>query len=360
MKLNFFQTIGLADMEKVHSAVIGWMLSENCIAFDKKEKSKLLCQIFGESITTFNTINVRVENHHFDILIVAENEKTGKIYWVIENKVKSSQRERQLDDYVNTLKEIAIGCGKKYCLLSLISETPRCENNVWHCTTYGQLAGYIESILDHANKDAKDYVFICEYYDCIKSLDAALIDFLDNPQLYPNVFNDGSKRKEDKQFESAKGQYAVYIGQNNLETIFQKCYLRTILQQMNIELCNKTTINETHGTALIDYLNYWEDNTHKIESHIQIQNGSFKIFLCNINKTSNKEDFVGNLLPLFKAICEKHDGWKINSPKTKPSLSISLLGKEWYNNPQKDIVVQWKERYKLAMKIQQSIIDKII
>ena len=89
MKLNFFQTIGLADMEKVHSAVIGWMLSENCIAFDKKEKSKLLCQIFGESITTFNTINVRVENHHFDILIVAENEKTGKIYWVIENKVKS-------------------------------------------------------------------------------------------------------------------------------------------------------------------------------------------------------------------------------------------------------------------------------
>ena len=360
MKPNFFQAIGLADMEKVHSAVIGWMLSENCIAFDKKEKSKLLCQIFGESITTFNTINVSVENHHFDILIVTENEKTGKAYWVIENKVKSSQREKQLDGYVDTLTKIAGRSEKKYCLLSLISEKPRCENDVWHCTTYGQLAGYIESALNHANEDTKDSIFIHEYNDCIKALDTALIDFLDNSQSYPNVFTDGSKRKEDKQFGTAKGRYAEYIGQNNLETIFQKCFLGIILQQMDIELCSKTAINETRGTALIDYLNYWEDNTHTIESHIQIQNGTFKVFLCNINNTSNKEVFVRNWVSLFKAICKKHNGWKINPPQTKPSLSISLLGKKWYDNPQRDIVILWKERYKLALEIQQSIIDKII
>ena len=360
MKQNFFQAIGLADMEKVHSAVIGWMLSENCIAFDKKEKSKLICQIFGESITTFNTIDVRIENHHFDILIETENEKSEKTYWVIENKVKSSQREKQLDDYVNTLKDIAGGSEKRYCLLSLISEKPRCEKGVWHCTTYGQLAGYIESALNHANEETKDYIFIHEYHDCIKTLDTALIDFINNSQSYPNVFTDGSKRKEDKKFGMAKGRFAEFIGQNNLETIFQKCFLGIILQQMDIELCSKTAINETRGTALIDYLNYWEDNTHTIESHIQIQNGTFKVFLCNINNAPNKEVFVGNWMPLFKAIFEKHDGWKINSPKTKPSLSISLLGKEWYNNPQKDIVVQWKERYKLALEIQKSIIDKII
>ena len=41
-------------------------------------------------------------------------------------------------------------------------------------------------------------------------------------------------------------------------------------------------------------------------------------------------------------------------------MEKKTIEKEWYNNPQKDIVVQWKERYKLAMKIQQSIIDKII
>ena len=360
MKFNFFQTIGLADMEKVHSAIIGWMLSENCIAFDKKEKSKLICQIFDESITTFNTINVSVENHHFDILIVTENEKTGKVYWVIENKVKSSQREKQLDDYVDTLKKIAGASEKKYCLLSLISEKPRGEKGVWQCTTYGKLAGYIESALVHADENTKDYVFIREYFDCIKSLNAALVDFLDNPQSYPNVFTDGSKRKEDKHFRTAKGRYAEYIGKNNLETIFQKCFLGIILQQMDIEPCGKTAINETRGTALIDYLNYWEDNTHTVESHIQIQNGTFKVFLCNINNTSNKEVFVRNWVSLFKAICKKHNGWKINPPQTKPSLSISLLGKKWYDNPQRDIVILWKERYKLALEIQKSIIDKII
>ena len=129
---------------------------------------------------------------------------------------------------------------------------------------------------------------------------------------------------------------------------------------MDIEPCGKTAINETRGPALIDYLNYWEDNTHTVESHIQIQNGTFKVFLCNINNTSNKEVFVGNWKPLFKAICKNYKDWKINSPITKPSLSISLLGKKWYNNPQKDIVVQWKERYKLALEIQKSIIDNNI
>ena len=360
MNHKFFQALGLADMEKVHSAVIGWMLSENCSAFDKREKSKLLCQIFGESIMSFSSINVGIENYHFDILIVTENEKAEKAYWVIENKVKSSQREKQLDDYVDTLKDIAGGSEKKYCLLSLISEKPRCENGVWHCTTYGQLAGYIESAFKCARKDTKDYIFIHEYYDCIKALDTALIDFLNNPQSYLNVFTDGSKRKIDKQFGTATGRYAEYIGQNHLETIFQKCFLGIILQQMGVELCSKTVINETRGTALIDYLNYWEDNTHTVESHIQIQNGTFKVFLCSINNTPNKEDFMGNWMPLFKTICEKHDGWKINLPKTKPSLSISLLGKEWYNNPQKDIVVQWKKQYKLALEIQKSIIDEII
>ena len=360
MKQNFFQAIGLADMEKVHSSVIGWMLSENCIAFDKKEKSKLLCQIFGESIMTFSTINVWVENHHFDILIVTENEKAEKVYWVIENKVKSSQREKQLDDYTDTLKEIAGNSEKKYCLLSLISEKPRCKNDVWHCTTYGQLADYIESALNHANKDTKDYVFINEYHDCIKSLDTALIDFLNNSQSYPNVFTDGSKRKEDKHFRTAKGRFAEFVGQNNLETIFQKCFLGIILQQMDIELCRKTAINETRGTALIDYLNYRENDNHTIESHIQIQNGTFKVFLCNINNTSNKEVFVRDWMQLFETICDNRKDWHINSPKTKPSLSISFSDKGWYNNPQKDIVIQWKERYKLALEIQKSIIDKII
>ena len=35
---NFFNAIGVADMEKVHSAVIGWMLSDKCERVREKRK----------------------------------------------------------------------------------------------------------------------------------------------------------------------------------------------------------------------------------------------------------------------------------------------------------------------------------
>lgn len=43
MNGSFFDKIGVADMEKVHSAVIGWMFSNDCCALNKQQKSELLC-----------------------------------------------------------------------------------------------------------------------------------------------------------------------------------------------------------------------------------------------------------------------------------------------------------------------------
>ena len=69
---NFFNSIGIADMEKVHSAVIGWMFSDKCEAFGnsgKRVKSKLLCDLFGVPEVEFNTITVYIEAFNIDILI---------------------------------------------------------------------------------------------------------------------------------------------------------------------------------------------------------------------------------------------------------------------------------------------------
>ena len=47
MNGSFFDKIGVADMEKVHSAVIGWMFSDDCCALNKQQKSELLCSLFS-------------------------------------------------------------------------------------------------------------------------------------------------------------------------------------------------------------------------------------------------------------------------------------------------------------------------
>lgn len=354
MKQNIFQAIGLADLEKVHSAVIGWMLSENCNAFNIKAKSELLCKIFGASVSTFNKINVIVEIHNLDILIVTEDDKSEKIYWVIENKIKSSQRKDQLKDYVDSLSKIAGSCNKMYCFLSLISEEPQCKKPKWQCTTYGQLAGYLDDALKYSKDGEKDYIMVSDYLECIKSLDKALKDFLGNPRSYPNVFTDGSKRKEDKEFENVN-----FIGKHTLETIFQKCYLKQILHGLEVELSAETIVNETRGTALIDYLSFIKLPCG-LESHIQIQNGTFKVFLCMQNdKDCSKDVFLEKWFTLFDNLGKKYSSWHINKPKRKPSISLSISNKEWYMSSYTDIVKRWKELYVESKEIQNELVNEI-
>ena len=46
MNGSFFDRIGVADMEKVHSAVIGWIFSDDCNALTNQQKSDLLSCLF--------------------------------------------------------------------------------------------------------------------------------------------------------------------------------------------------------------------------------------------------------------------------------------------------------------------------
>ena len=132
MSNNFFDVIGVADMERVHSAVIGWMLSDQCNAFGtcpdgRRLRSELLQTIFkvkpNKWINSFNTITSFVEWNDLDILIVTEYNNKHQ-YWVIENKVKSSQHSGQLDKYVEFIQKKYPGAEQHFCLLSLIEEKP--------------------------------------------------------------------------------------------------------------------------------------------------------------------------------------------------------------------------------------------
>ena len=74
MNGSFFDKIGIADMEKVHSAVIGWIFSDECKALTNQQKSELLCSLFHVMPSqTFNSFVVEVEHHDIDVLIITDN-----------------------------------------------------------------------------------------------------------------------------------------------------------------------------------------------------------------------------------------------------------------------------------------------
>ena len=370
MSNNFFDVIGVADMERVHSAVIGWMLSDQCNAFGtcpegRRLRSELLQTIFkvkpNKRINSFNTITSFVEWNDIDILIVTEYNNKHQ-YWVIENKVKSSQHSGQLDKYVEFIQKKYPGAEQHFCLLSLIEEKPICSKGItWLNRQYKELSVFLNSKLEQTDNSAKcnkDHVILDEYAACISQLSDAVDQFLNKHTEYINVFTDGAKKKDEKNNDSESGA-ASYISEHGLETIFQKCFLRKIIEECGkefLETFYSFSITETHGTALVDLryttIDFNLYDVQRVSFGIQFQNGSFKIQILgeNDDKTANikTSDFINYW---NKRANERWESdWKVNPSKKNKKPYLSFTQKEswwkaaepWYRNSLNDIVNTWK------------------
>lgn len=357
---NIFNAIGVADMERVHSAVIGWMLSDDCDAFGSVVKSRLLCQLF-ESSRVFSKITVNVEIFNIDILIETEDKNNIKECWIIENKIKSSQHSDQLDKYVRIITERFKVIPEKnhhFCFLTLIDEKPQGDSQQkWKNFTYEKLFAMLAIALGTGNKNHKHWIILNEYAKCIKELNDALSDFLDYPTNYPHVFTDGSKKKDEKDeqylqhISGVSGKYSRYISECGLETIFQKCYLSKLWNEYlkTLNIGEKWEISESRGNAALDiHYSMIEDKStgEKYKTQIEIQNGTFKVQIFqdkDVNKTNQGDYFHNKWKDAFTTVkTNSYPCWQVNSPNSNSAglyLSISKHIEEWWTKEPDEL---WK------------------
>ena len=356
---NFFNAIGVADMEKVHSAVIGWMLSDKCQAFDIKAKSTLLCNLFQENVRVFKTIIVQVEVYNIDILIETEDNLGNKECWVIENKIKSNQHSNQLDKYVNIIEGTALSTQlittkyvnypAHYCFLTLIPESPRGVHYLkWKNLQYKGFLNHLRNALN-SKKNHVDAHILAEYAQCLFEMTSALNDFLEHPKAYPFVFTDGSKKKTQKDMvaieEKSTGQYASYIAECGLETIFQKCLLSQLFNNLPIvknikDWGDNLVIEEWHGTAMFGTgLNNWQKIQNSLKMQIEFQGGSFKVVLISNDIKNYKGNNQGDYNKIFNSfngqwVCcfvNNKGKWTPNTKSNKPRISLTkTIPKNWY------------------------------
>lgn len=359
---NFFNAIGVADMERVHSAVIGWMLSDDCEAFGSVVKSGLLCQLFGEEPSrVFSKIKVNVEVFNIDILIETEDKNDIKECWIIENKIKSSQHSDQLDKYVRIITERFKVIPEKnhhFCFLTLIDEKPQGDSQQrWKNFTYENLYFILANALVTGNKNHKHWIILNEYEKCIKELNDALSDFLDYPTNYPHVFTDGSKKKDEKDEQylqhilGESDKYGRYISECGLETIFQKCYLSKLWNEYLTTTTkeHKWNISESRGNAALDiHYPMIEDKStgEKYKTQIEIQNGTFKVQIFqdkDVNKTNQGDYFQNKWKDAFTTVKKNsYPCWQVNSPNSNSAglyLSISKHIEEWWTKEPDEL---WK------------------
>ena len=374
---NFFNAIGVADMEKVHSAMIAWILdNENDTTFSANqggvnslfstfpiaERSKLLCGMFGLlPERQFKSIKTHVEWNNIDIMIETEEGNGQKEIWVIENKLKSQEHKSNVssdekqkwnineDEIWQTEKYEHIICDNfpndshHYLLLSLGGDVANSSSRCWKSYTYSEL----KDLLSYMNP--KSFVLIKEYTDAISKMTKELETFLNsgnNISKYPHVFQKLTKSAASNANITPEEKYIV---ENRLETIFQKQFLAMIVKKYISTIASIVRYDERNGIAMfIEPIKDIGDYSLSIE----FQGGTFKVGLLhkdyiksnNYVLTQPLYDENRKVYPLFNQLM--NNGWRIakaknrSTGKAKPRIALdkSIVGKgisgKWYCNLQ--------------------------
>ena len=133
---------------------------------------------FGIKTDDKGSLAVKREWEHFDLSIVHETikKKKGKdvkivdnIVAVIENKVKSIPRIKQLDNYNKEIEKVNKDNECKKILLALIDPGFDHNEEGWSCFTYEKYRGFIEDCLTIIENDY-DRCIIEDYYNMIDTL----------------------------------------------------------------------------------------------------------------------------------------------------------------------------------------------
>lgn len=371
---TFFSKIGIADMERVHSAVIGWMLSDECVAFDISTRSKLLNALYGyDTGRRFTKIESFIEWKDIDILLLTEDSEGKKDCWIVENKIKTSQHSNQLVKYNKIIDNDYPNYQKHFAYLTLIGETVLGDSGNWMNVTYHQLVRLLEEN-EQELKDNPDAVILREYYFTIKQLDDAAMRFIAAPQDYANVFTDGCKSKEAKYEQANKNKYkddtGKFIGMNNLETIFQKMYFAQVLKEIlhGSHIKHKSWhVGETRGNAdfAIHFYNYPNpEKENDFHFDISFQAGTFKFAISRSYWSDTSKKNIESVLAWKEDFMELQKAFpeysRFNKAKSRARISISknLKGQyeEWYLMNRDTFTQIVKDEFEIADKMRQCVI----
>lgn len=340
---SFFDKIAVADMERIHSAVLGWMLSDECSALTSAQKLHIINSLFGTNISLAHPrLNAINEYRHFDVYIELYdgNQPQVQHVFIIETKLKSSQHDDQLNKYEQEITDLTT---QHLLFLTLINEPPL--SNTWKSATFLDIVRLLKPNIDN-NSTNKDSVILNEYFITLNNLCNAAKEFMKSPQLYPSVFLDGGLSKEDKAHTTPLGQrpdIMQYISKNNLETIFQKMYYQEVLNDCikKIQGTNDTSIinhriSETRGNAEIGFVIQevpCKDSCKQFCIDLAFQYGSFKFSIAlDYFNTAEAPNNIKKLQPweiIIKESCRPYGYTRNYKPRQRARTSANKKIDNW-------------------------------
>lgn len=197
-KSPMFQ-LSLGSKELFHTNFLYWLSKAEPNAFWR------IMGKFGINADDKGSLVVKREWEHFDLSIVhvtnkQKNRKDGEreivdnIVAVIENKVKSIPRIKQLENYNKEIEKVNKDNECKKILLALIDPGFDHNNEGWSCFTYEKYRGFIEDCLTIIENDYDRCIFE-DYYNMIDTLISFKDEWLRedfSSMKYLDIFKDSS------------------------------------------------------------------------------------------------------------------------------------------------------------------------
>ena len=327
VKLTFFDSVAIANREKIHSQIFEWFF--NNPEFSNEIKTNILVDLFelDKYHKTFEQILCMPEYKSIDFILKADDE-----LFVIENKLKSFQHDNQLKRYETVIDEDeSFLCkGLKHndnlvhlILLSVINE--RSQSGNWKEKTYRNLVDILNNIVPKIDKEVKGFSnnILKEYIKSWENMLKVMDTFLTEHEKCPNVFIKSNKydnymKKFENQYENLTEEY-IKIG--NYEAIFEMALLDKIAKAMNVgkEFGYQIAVSERNGEPLIQFIvKKFKDNENTpYMLGIQFQRNTIKLNYRHLNiddyKKSSKENIPLSILNTFKKIAKENKGFSVRS-----------------------------------------------
>nr|WP_322626054.1 PD-(D/E)XK nuclease family protein [uncultured Flavobacterium sp.] len=332
---TFFDDLMISDSERIHSQVIAWILRIDNGLLPNKQKSIFLKDLFNlkEEVIITNDLEVYTEVRHIDIIV-----KSSSHLFIIENKLKSSEHSLQTTRYSDVVKKEYDFTNTKpvFGFLTLVDDIP--SSKEWVPIAYSKLLVSLKQLT--SSLKGKEAIFAKEYIDTIHKLVFVFSEFTRNPLEFHTVFQDGnkSKHRKDTKYDNPLQEY---IRINQLETIFQKAFFKSIASNVKvpdsqIEI-NGNYVSETRGNALIQIdIAEFEYNKKKFRIGFQLQGNTFKINMAHENYPKSKANVIDvNLLAEFRnSFHLVRLKARFNNPKEKSYTSSSWqMDKQVYETP---------------------------
>ena len=360
MRKTFFERLGIADMEKIHSQIISFIFTDQCDAISNEYKREMLIKLFPNKSDklanlSIDKLNSYTEYNSIDIIIVCETH-----LFVIENKLKSNQHSDQLNTYKNKIQEDKnfIDLTIIYGFLTLINEES--DNDKWENISYSDFYNLLNNI-ELLESEYKP--FIIDYRNYLEQLTKVVDLFDKHSHDFKNVFRDSMKSKYEKMIYiensplASEAEYIDernFISRNNLEKILQyRFYIKKIVPSVKIPdltIIPKIDHSGRGGNATF-HINFNEtyESKDKIKFRFGFQYDGSLIkfcFMADDYKKVKKADLPKEVIDYFK----EHLQNKFDCKNFSPAKTLTFMNVNKKYEIENNNVEQIQEKLKTELK----------